>query len=111
MNFSAALSTGSDMRPRSAIAAVLMGSIGIAGCGEPLGPYQYRDKGDTLRIGGDFLGMVRYRPGPANERLQPPKLLYPRDGMVFSHYPRELTYRWEPTGVNPQDVEYLFESD
>src|SRR5438477_587955 len=83
-------------------------AVGASGCADaPHGPYQFRDHSDTMRMGGDFIEMTTYKPGIKDEHLRPPKLLYPSDRRVFTHYPRELTYRWEPAEGTPPDVEYL----
>lgn len=90
----------------------VLSALATTGCADaPRGPYQFRDYSDIYRVGGDDLGMVRYRPGKKSDRLQPPTLLYPLDRMVFGHFPRELVFRWEPAAGTPAGVEYLFEID
>jgi hypothetical protein len=103
----------SPSRIRRIIAlAGLTFTVGLIGCADaPRGPYQFRDYSDTTRVGGDFIEMVAYKPGNKDDHLRPPKLLYPLDRMVFSHYPRELVYRWQPAEGAPPDAEYLFEYD
>ncbi len=92
--------------------AMLTFTVGLIGCaGAPRGPYQFRDYSDARRVGGDFIETVAYKPGIKDDHLRPPKLLYPLDRMVFSHYPRELVYRWQPAESTPPDAEYLFEYD
>ncbi len=94
-----------------AIATVIL-PFTLSGCANASrGPYQYRDYSDTMRVGGDFIEMVTYKAGLKDNHLRPPKLLYPLSRMVFSHYPRELVYRWEPAERTPPDAEYLFEYD
>jgi hypothetical protein len=84
-------------------------TILVAGCTEaPRGPYAFRDHG-LPRIGGDYIEMIHYHPGKKDEQLRPPLLLYPPDGAVFCHFPRELVFRWEPAKGTPRDVEYLFQ--
>lgn len=92
-------------------AACAIAALAIIGCADaPHGPYAFRDYGD-LRVGGDFIERVPYRPGTVDARLRPPTLLYPEDRMVFGHYPRELVFRWEPAVGTPADAEFLFEMD
>ena len=93
-------------------AATIVLPPALGGCANaPHGPYQYRGYSDSMRVGGDFIEMVTYKPGMKDEGLRPPRLLYLQNRMVFSHYPRELVYRWEPAGGTPPDAEYLFEYD
>lgn len=106
-----------DCREFFSICMCVVLSIVFPGCIDgqhgppPRGPYKYRDYSDTMRAGGDFIEMVVYKPGRINHELRPPKLLYPLDRMVFSHFPREIVYRWESVEGTPIDSEYLFELD
>jgi hypothetical protein len=92
-----------------ASAAVLV--LALWGCAKmPNGPYGYVDYGQ-VRVGGDYIKQVDSKPGKVDPGLEPPNLLFPSDRMVFSHYPREIVFRWNPVDGTPADAQYLFEED
>src|SRR5258708_27482571 len=93
------------------ISVLTLGGCDVVTGPVPHGPYQFYDNSDRVRTGGDFLGMITYKPTKRSDYLQPPQLLYPLDRMTFSHYPRELVYRWRPADGTPPDAQFIFECD
>ena len=58
------LKRGTSQNRRVIALACAIAAIALSGCANPPhGPYQFRDYSDTMRMGGDFIDMVVYKPG------------------------------------------------